>query len=320
MVYVSIILLIIVTIIFGKIGVKLGFSEVVGQLLAGIVLGGSVFNIVQPTNLIHVISEIGILLLMLNSGMSSDIKEMKKYIKASVLIAVMGVLVPAIVFPIAFILLGYSIQVAIFSGVIFSATSISITLAVLAEQKKLATTMGAIILSAAVLDDIIALIAVILFSIFVGGGGLGINSLLPLVAFAIGILLRKVSFSQQLSSGFNMIGQWVFYPVFFGAIGLGLAVQNLNDKILPIIIFSLLAVITKFAGSFIGAKIAGLSQNIASAIGAGMISRGEMALVITQIGISSKIISEATSGEVIITVIISTIVAPILMKPLFSKV
>ena len=71
MVYVSIILLIIVTIIFGKIGVKLGFSEVVGQLLAGIVLGGSVFNIVQPTNLIHVISEIGILLLMLNSGMTS---------------------------------------------------------------------------------------------------------------------------------------------------------------------------------------------------------------------------------------------------------
>lgn len=92
-------------------------------------------NIVQSSHLIHLIAEIGIFLLMLNSGLESDLKEMKRYIKASSLIAVMGVLLPLTIFPIAFLLLGYNMQTSIFAGVAFSATSISITLAVLSEQK-----------------------------------------------------------------------------------------------------------------------------------------------------------------------------------------
>ena len=155
--YLLIMLLVIVTIFLGKVGTWFGFSEVVGQLFSGIILGSSILNIVQSSHLIHLIAEIGIFLLMLNSGLESDLKEMKRYIKASSLIAVMGVLLPLITFPIAFLLLGYNIQTSIFAGVVFSATSISITLAVLSEQKKLATAIGAIILSAAVIDDIIAL-------------------------------------------------------------------------------------------------------------------------------------------------------------------
>ncbi|MEX0379934.1 cation:proton antiporter [Leuconostoc sp. MS02] len=318
--YVVIALLIVVTIIFGKIAIKLGFSEVVGQLLSGIILGSSVLNVVQPTSLIHLLSEIGIFILMLNSGMASDVKEMRKYIKASTLIAIMGVVVPAILFPIVFILMGYTLKVAIFSGIVFSATSIAITLAVLAEQKKLATPMGAIILSAAVLDDVIALIAVTLFSVFIGGGTLGLGSLLPLIAFAAGIMLRKLSFSDQLARGLNGLGNWLFYPIFFGAIGLGLAIQNLNDKLIPIILFSVLAVMTKFIGSLFGARLAGLNKTVAQAIGAGMISRGEMALVITQIGITSHLIGDAVSAEFVVVIMVSTIIAPILMKPLFSRV
>lgn len=318
--YVVIALLIVVTIIFGKIAIKLGFSEVVGQLLSGIILGSSVLNVVQPTSLIHLLSEIGIFILMLNSGMASDVKEMRKYIKASTLIAIMGVVVPAILFPIVFILMGYTLKVAIFSGIVFSATSIAITLAVLAEQKKLATPMGAIILSAAVLDDVIALIAVTLFSVFIGGGTLGLGSLLPLIAFAAGILLRKLSFSDQLARGLNGLGNWLFYPIFFGAIGLGLAIQNLNDKLIPIILFSVLAVMTKFIGSLFGARLAGLNKTVAQAIGAGMISRGEMALVITQIGIASHLIGDAVSTEFVVVIMVSTIIAPIVMKPLFSRV
>lgn len=318
--YMAIALLVVVTIIFGKIATKLGFSEVVGQLLSGIILGSSVLNVVQSTSLIHLLSEIGIFILMLNSGMASDVKEMRKYIKASTLIAIMGVVVPAVSFPIVFMLMGYPLTVAIFAGVVFSATSISITLAVLAEQKKLATPMGAIILSAAVLDDVIALIAVTLFSVFIGGGTLGLGSLLPLVAFAAGILLRKLSFSDQLARGLSGLGNWLFYPIFFGAIGLGVAIQNLNDKILPVILFSMLAIMTKFFGSLFGARLSGLNKTVAQAIGAGMISRGEMALVITQIGITSHLIGDAVSAEFIVVIMVSTIIAPILMKPLFHRV
>ncbi|WP_349533939.1 cation:proton antiporter [Leuconostoc citreum] len=318
--YLLILFLVIVTVTLGKIGSWFGLSEVVGQLLSGIILGASLLNIVQTSHLINLIAETGIFLLMLNSGLESDLKEMKKYIKASSLIAFMGVLLPIVTFPIAFLFLGYDIQTSIFAGVVFSATSISITLAVLAEQRKLATSLGAIILSAAVIDDIIALIAVTLFSIFVGGGTLGINSLLPLFAFALGLTLRKFNFSEKVGIVSTKIGNWLFYPVFFGSIGLEVAVQGLGNKVTPIIIFSVLAVASKFIGSLWGARLSGLNANVANAIGAGMISRGEMALVIIQIGISSHIINDNTSAEFIVTVIISTILAPIIMKPLFKKI
>lgn len=319
MVYGLILLLVVITLIFGKISIKLGMSEVVGQLLSGIILGAGLLNIVHPTNLIHLISEVGIFILMLNSGMESDIKEMRKHIKASTIIAILGVVLPMVAFPIVFALSGYSLISSLFAGVVFSATSISITLSVLAEQKKLGTSMGAIILSAAVLDDIIALVAVTLFSIFIGGGTLGITSVLPLIAFILGILLRKIPASDILSKVSSQLGRWFFYPVFFGAIGLEVSIQGLGNKVIPIILFSVLAVITKFAGSFIGARLSGLNYRVANAIAAGMVSRGEMALIITQIGIASNIINEDISGEFIIAIIISTIVAPIMMKPLFSR-
>ena len=319
MVYGLILLLVVITLIFGKISIKLGMSEVVGQLLSGIILGAGLLNIVHPTNLIHLISEVGIFILMLNSGMESDIKEMRKHIKASTIIAILGVVLPMVAFPIVFALSGYSLISSLFAGVVFSATSISITLSVLAEQKKLGTPMGAIILSAAVLDDIIALVAVTLFSIFIGGGTLGITSILPLIAFILGILLRKIPASDILSKVSSQLGRWFFYPVFFGAIGLEVSIQGLGNKVIPIILFSVLAVITKFAGSFIGARLSGLNYRVANAIAAGMVSRGEMALIITQIGIAANIINEDISGEFIIAIIISTIVAPIMMKPLFSR-
>lgn len=215
---INVLLLITVTLFFGKVAVKLGLSEVIGQLLASIVLGMSFLNVVHSTHLVHVLSEIGIFILMLSSGLASDMKTMKKYVKASSLIAIMGVVIPMIAFPIAFILMRYSVSVSLFSGIVFSATSISITLAVLAEQKKLTSAVGAIILSAAIIDDVISLLAVTLFSVFTGNGGFNMSSLLPLIAFVIGIFLRKTLIADQIFENTNRVGQWIFYPMFFGSI------------------------------------------------------------------------------------------------------
>ncbi len=222
---INVLLLITVTLFFGKVAVKLGLSEVIGQLLAGIVLGMSFLNVVHSTHLVHVLSEIGIFILMLSSGLASDMKTMKKYVKASSLIAIMGVVIPMIAFPIAFILMGYSVSVSLFSGIVFSATSISITLAVLAEQKKLTSAVGAIILSAAIIDDVISLLAVTLFSVFIGNGGFNMSSLLPLIAFVIGIFLRKTLIADQIFENTNRVGQWIFYPMFFGSIGLNVSIR-----------------------------------------------------------------------------------------------
>ena len=317
--FLLIIVLIIITILLGKLVVKLGFSEVVGQLLAGVILGTSVLNCVQSTALIHLLAEIGIAMLMFHSGLSSDLKVMKQHIKASSAIAVFGVLVPVLVMPLAFILLGYDLRVALFAGVVFAATSISITLAVLAEQRKLATSLGAIILSAAILDDVIALSAMTVFSVVLDGQ-LGLGGLVPLVAFTAGLFIKKYTLADYLGKGTSMIGKWFFYPIFFGSIGLTLTLPSTSDKIVAIIIFSILAILTKLIGSFLGAKLSGLSSSVATAIGAGMVSRGEMALVIIQIGISSGIVSQNLSSEMIVTVMITTIVAPLIMKPLFKNI
>jgi len=317
--FLLIIVLIIITILLGKLAVKLGFSEVVGQLLAGVILGTSLLNWVQSTALIHLLAEIGIAMLMFHSGLSSDLKVMKQHIKASSAIAVFGVVVPVLVMPLAFILLGYDLRVALFAGVVFAATSISITLAVLAEQKKLATSLGAIILSAAILDDVIALIAMTVFSVVLGGQ-LGLGGLVPLVAFTAGLFIKKYTLADYLGKGTSMAGKWFFYPIFFGSIGLTLTLPSTSDKIVAIIIFSILAILTKLIGSFLGAKLSGLSSSVATAIGAGMVSRGEMALVIIQIGISSGIVSQNLSSEMIVTVMITTIVAPLIMKPLFKNI
>ncbi|MGO3590458.1 cation:proton antiporter [Leuconostoc falkenbergense] len=317
--FLLIIVLIIITILLGKLAVKLGFSEVVGQLFAGVILGTSVLNWVQSTALIHLLAEIGIAMLMFHSGLSSDLKVMKQHIKASSAIAVFGVLVPVLVMPLAFILLGYDLRVALFAGVVFAATSISITLAVLAEQRKLATSLGAIILSAAILDDVIALIAMTVFSVVLGGQ-LGLGGLVPLVAFTAGLFIKKYTLADYLGKGTSMVGKWFFYPIFFGSIGLTLTLPSTSDKIVAIIIFSILAILTKLIGSFLGAKLSGLSSSVATAIGAGMVSRGEMALVIIQIGISSGIVSQNLSSEMIVTVMMTTIVAPLIMKPLFNNI
>jgi len=247
------------------------------------------------------------------------LKVMKQHIKASSAIAVFGVVVPVLVMPLAFILLGYDLRVALFAGVVFAATSISITLAVLAEQRKLATSLGAIILSAAILDDVIALIAMTVFSVVLGGQ-LGLGGLVPLVAFTVGILIKKYTLADYLGKGTAMAGKWFFYPIFFGSIGLTLTLPSTSDKIVAIIIFSILSILTKLIGSFLGAKLSGLSSSVATAIGAGMVSRGEMALVIIQIGISSGIVSQNLSSEMIVTVMITTIVAPLIMKPLFKNI
>jgi len=313
-------ILLVSALIFGWLATKVGLARVVGQLLAGIIVGPALLGWVDDTHLIHTIAEAGVLLLMVNAGMETDTAQLKANFKAATATAVMGVVLPLIAFPIAAVCLGYTVSIAVFWGIVFAATSISITIAVLGEQRKLGTQMGAIVLGAAVLDDIMALLLVTGYAVVAGGNGLGLSTLLPIAAFVVGLLLRRWVYADKLLHGLERFGQWTVFPIFFGSIGLSVLLNNLGNTWLMMVILTLLAVATKYYGAGWGARLAGVDVLNSRAIGAGMVSRGEMALVIAQIGAGSGILSETAFGEFIIVIIASTIIAPLLMRPLVKRV
>jgi Kef-type K+ transport system membrane component KefB len=151
--------------------------QVVGALLGGLFLGPAMLGLIKETELISEIAEIGVIVLMFCAGLETDIKELGKSGKASFIIAILGVIVPlAGGFGIAYIfnrpgLIESSAGVSIFLqnmfiGVILTATSVSITVETLKEIGKLNTRAGNAILGAAIIDDVLGIIALTIITSF----------------------------------------------------------------------------------------------------------------------------------------------------------
>ena len=316
----QLIILIVGTFIMGRIGQKLGFAEVVGQLIAGIILGPALFNLVTTGEVISSLSELGVLLLMFTAGLETDIGQLRRNLTGATLTAVMGMVVPLLLFTLVALLLGYQFDIAIFWGIVFAATSISITISVLGESGQLGSQVGAVVLGAAVLDDMLALLLVGAYVLIFGGEGLSISTLLPIVVFIIGLIVNRLASSGKILKFSNLLGVWFFFPIFFGSIGLNISLNGLQDTWLLILVLTVLAVATKYYGAQWGARLAKLEKPAARAVGAGMVSRGEMALVVAQIGLSANLIAKDIFGDMVIVIIVSTIIAPLLLRPLLKKI
>ncbi|MCI1975532.1 MAG: cation:proton antiporter [Limosilactobacillus sp.] len=143
---------------------RVEIPEVIGQILVGIIAGPALLNWVHLNSMMNEFQEIGVIILMFIAGLESDLSLLKKYLKPAVIVAIVGVVVPIAVMAPASYLFGFTTLESIFIGVIFSATSVSISVAVLREFKRLDSREGATILGAAVADDIIG---VILLSIMI---------------------------------------------------------------------------------------------------------------------------------------------------------
>lgn len=168
---------------------KVEIPEVIGQILVGIVAGPAILNWVHLNSMMNEFQEIGVIILMFIAGIESDLSLLRKYLKPAIVVAIFGVIVPvAVMAPVSY-LFGFTTLESIFIGVIFSATSVSISVAVLREFKRLDSKEGATILGAAVADDIIG---VILLSIMISvvNQAEGRNSGQPLWA----VLLLQVLF------------------------------------------------------------------------------------------------------------------------------
>ena len=367
---------------------KFQMPQVVGALLAGLLLGPAVLGVITETDFIDQVAELGVIVLMFSAGLETDIKELKKSGKASFIIALLGVIVPLLAgFGIAYVFnrpgLVESTATAstflqnMFIGVILTATSVSITVETLKEMGKLNTRAGNAILGAAVIDDILGIVALTIITSLadssvnvamvllkvVGFFAVAIIAglifyklfkfwtnryqkdmrrfvivafvfclLLSYVAeeffgvaditgsFIAGLIISNTQKTKYIASRFSTLSYLLLSPMFFASIGLKVSLPEMTTAI---IIFSvalvIVACLTKVVGCGLGALLCKYSKSEAMQIGVGMISRGEVALIVANKGDAVGLMSANILGPVIIMVVATTIISPIFLKLVFSS-
>ncbi|MFV0498392.1 MAG: cation:proton antiporter [Candidatus Fimivivens sp.] len=365
---------------FAIITKRADMPQVVGALVAGLLLGPGLLGIVQPSEFMNQVSELGVIVLMFGAGLQTDIKELRRSGKAAFFIALCGVLLPlaggyfiAVVFN-----RGHEVLLEnLFVGIVLTATSVSITVETLKEMGKLSTNSGNAILGAALIDDILGLILlttvigaadeaisiptvlikVLLFfglSLLVGGflhriiekwmesaawdrkrfaiislafcffyayiaeAVFGVANITG--AFIAGLIISNTIRATYVSSRCEILSYMLLSPIFFAGIGLKVTLTELNfDTVILTVSLLVVAIITKIVGSGLGAKVCGYTKEESLRIGIGMISRGEVALIVANKGIASGLMNTIFLVPLIIMVVGTTVITPILLRLAYPK-
>jgi len=196
---------------------RIGQPAVLGELIAGVLLGASVLNVVPHDGALHdviaLLAEIGVVILLFEIGLETDLRAMFRVGKSAVTVALVGVLVP--------FLLGFRLWlswqpqlagnnpslmlVAVFVGATLTATSVGITSRVLSDMNKLGTAEARIIMGAAIVDDVLGLVILAIVSGVVAGAALTVTGVVLKFAIAVGFLIVAV-----------VLGRWIMPRIFEG--------------------------------------------------------------------------------------------------------
>ena len=369
--------------VFGILARKCKAPMVVGEIIAGLIIGPCLLGWVQPTEFILQMAEIGVILLMFSAGLETNLKEMIKTGPKALLIACAGVIVPLIGGTILYMCFyGFSAVgtpeffKAVFIGTIMTATSVGITVEALREMGYLKGKIGTTILNAAIIDDIIGMIVltvvvgfndpksqpwmvvrntVLFFCLALVGGyiaykifkkvdqryphtrritiaGLALCLIMAYVAehyfgiaditgaYVAGIILCNIRDSEYIARRLDINSYVMFGPIFFASIGLKTNIQNMDWSILLFSIgFVLVALLTKIIGCGLISMACKMPPKHALKVGVGMMTRGEVALIVAQKGMSVGLLDPVYFTSVILLIITSSILTPILLKLLYSK-
>nr|WP_288626628.1 cation:proton antiporter [uncultured Roseburia sp.] len=360
---------------------KIHMPAVVGALVAGVILGPSCLNLITLTGdtgvFLEQMAEIGVILLMFNAGLETDLSELKKNGVASFVTALIGVVVPLLGG-----FLGYAfffhtdfsdydeVLKAVFVGVVLTATSVSITVETLREMGKLKGKVGTTILGAAVIDDIIGIIVltivtslkdtsvspitvvlkIVLYFVFIAVLIFVLAKLKVFVeeqdekrrtaiicvalcfilsyiseeyfgiaditgAYFAGLMLCTMKVGPYVARRCEIPSYLIFSPVFFASVGLKVTLGGMDASIwIFAIILLVIAILSKVVGCGLGAKICGCTGKEAFQVGIGMISRGEVALIVAQKGYASGMLDDVLFAPIVLVVIVTTLITPILLK------
>lgn len=367
---------------FGLVARKCMAPMVVGEIVAGLIIGPCVLHILEPSDFINEMAKIGVILIMFSAGLETNLHELKKSGLIAFVIACAGVFIPLVCGTLLYMgIYGFSaigsdgFFRAIFTGCIMTATSVGITVEVLKELGYLKSHVGQTILSAAIIDDIIG---IVVLTFVLGFKSPGSNALIitgkialflilsvvlgyviyrifrkydekhehtrriPIIAISLcfilayvaekyfgtditgayiaGVILCNVRDAEYIDRRVSINGYMFFAPVFFVSIGLKTDFSGMNANL---IVFAVLFVLVSLVGKIIGcglvAKVCKFNWIDSVKIGVGMMTRGEVALIITNKGMDLGIIDSTFSSPVILLIIVSSVVTPILLKLLFTK-
>jgi Kef-type K+ transport system membrane component KefB len=179
--------------LFGELAERVGQPAVLGELVAGILLGPSVLGLVPLSDAIFVIAEIGVVLLLFEVGLETNLEDLVRVGAPALAVALAGMLLPFAGGYFVTRALGYETLTATFVGAALTATSIGITARVLSELKVLATREGQIILGAAVADDVLGLVILAVVSKVAGGGQIDGATVAKSTGLAIGFLVVAIA-------------------------------------------------------------------------------------------------------------------------------
>jgi len=368
---------------FGIIARKLKAPSVVGEILAGLVIGPSILGLVEPSSFLITMAEIGVVMMMFSAGLETNLKELVKTGPIALLIACCGVFIPLVGGTLLY--MGFygtspigttEFYKAVFIGVIMTATSVSITVQSLKEMGKLKGKVGTTILSAAIIDDVIGIIVLtfvigfenpdsnpgkvvvstilffvlaivvgfVLYKVFnkldkryphtrrIPILGVGLCFALAYIAevvfgiaditgaYVAGIILCSIKDHDYIEEKVDINSYMIFGPIFFTGIGLKTSFDSMNASILLFSVgFVLVALLTKIIGCGIMAKLCKFNVHDSLKIGVGMMTRGEVALIVSQKGLSVGLLDPIYFTAVILLIIVSSISTPIILKVLYAK-
>lgn len=178
--------------VFGEIAVRFGQSGIVGELIAGVIIGPSVLGLVTETPILSSIAELGAIILLFEVGLSTNIKEFAKAGGWATLVAIVGVVLPYFFGYYTFLYFGLSAEQAIFAGAVLTATSVGITARVFKDLNKLESEEAQIVLGAAVIDDVIGLTILAVVLKLVAGGSITFGSVAQVAGTAVLFLVLAV--------------------------------------------------------------------------------------------------------------------------------
>ena len=369
--------------LFGILARKCKAPQVVGEIIAGLLIGPSILGLVDQSDFILQMAEIGVILLMFSAGLETDLKELMKTGPIAALIACAGVFIPLVLGALYYMVFyGFApwgsneFYEAVFIGTILTATSVSITVQSLKEMGKLKGRVGTTILSAAIIDDVIGIIVltfvigfknpdskpstvvvntILFFVLAVGVGfisykifkwidkryphtrripiaGLAYCFIMSYVAeqyfgiaditgaYVAGIILCSINDSEYIERKIDINSYMLFGPVFFASIGLKTDLNDVTGGILLFAVgFVIVGLISKIIGCGLMARICRFKGKAALKIGVGMMTRGEVALIVAQKGLSMNLIDPVYFTAVILLIIVSSISTPIVLKFLYSR-
>lgn len=368
---------------FGLIARKCKAPQVVGEILAGVIIGPAVLGWVSQTQMVTYLAEIGVILLMFSAGLATNLRELLKTGPQALLVACCGVFIPLVGGSLLYMCF-YGFMPwgsdeffrAVFIGVILTATSVSITAETLKEMGKISTKIGTLIMSAAIIDDVIGIIVltfvigfkdpeakpgmVVLktvlffaFAIIVGFISYKIFKLfdkryphtrrIPIAglafcfafsfiaerifgvaditgAYVAGIILCSLSDSSYIERKIDINSYMLFGPIFFSSIGMKTSFDGIDSSIIWFSIgFVLIGLLTKIVGCGLMTKTFKYSWNDSLKVGIGMMTRGEVALIVSQRGLAFGLLDSKYFTCVIMLILFSSVLTPIFLKLLYSK-